>query len=186
MIRFPAAVVGFALLAACDRGGDLGDLQIIPEALGPQHDTAAAIEGPRPEFAEVPAVPEANLRPAAVDFESHYRAPQFRTALSRGAAEGPNFAGHYTVVTWGCGTLCEEFMIVDARSGEVFDGRMTAVGVEHRLDSRLLLVNPPAAAAAAGCTLPACAPQYLVWTGERLEALVRDEDREAIRRAAAD
>src|SRR5262249_10995916 len=30
----------------------------------------------------------------------------FRTQLSNGAKEGPNFAGHYRFVGWGCGSVC--------------------------------------------------------------------------------
>jgi hypothetical protein len=31
------------------------------------------------------------------------------------------FAGYYTIPTWGCGTDCEEFVIVDSISGKVYD-----------------------------------------------------------------
>ena len=30
----------------------------------------------------------------------------FRTMIRRGAAKGPNYAGHYSIATWGCGTGC--------------------------------------------------------------------------------
>ena len=30
----------------------------------------------------------------------------FRTRIRKGAAKGPNFAGHYTIADWGCGTRC--------------------------------------------------------------------------------
>ena len=46
-------------------------------------------------------------------------ARRLRTMLRIGAASGPNFAGHYTPVTWGCGVACQEFAIVDAKSGRV-------------------------------------------------------------------
>lgn len=32
------------------------------------------------------------------------------------------FAGHYTVPRWGCGTECNAFVVVDSRSGKVYDG----------------------------------------------------------------
>lgn len=32
----------------------------------------------------------------------------------------PNFAGHYTVVRWNCGSPCNMMAIVDARSGIVY------------------------------------------------------------------
>ncbi len=40
--------------------------------------------------------------------------------LREGAQQGPNFAGHYTLVRWGCGSGCIEMAIVDAKSGRVF------------------------------------------------------------------
>lgn len=43
----------------------------------------------------------------------------FRTALREGAAQGPNFAGHMTIVRWGCGTSCVAWAAVDARTGRV-------------------------------------------------------------------
>jgi hypothetical protein len=43
----------------------------------------------------------------------------FRTAIQEGAAKGPNFAGHYTIVTWGCGYGCVSAVVVDAKTGVV-------------------------------------------------------------------
>ncbi len=47
-------------------------------------------------------------------------AHMFRTRIRLGALEGPNFAGRYRVVTWGCGSDCILFAIVDAKSGRVY------------------------------------------------------------------
>jgi hypothetical protein len=47
-------------------------------------------------------------------------ARQFRTVIREGAQSGPNFAGHYTIVSWGCGTACIQVAIVDAQTGAVF------------------------------------------------------------------
>ena len=41
-------------------------------------------------------------KPAPVMLYSK-RARLYRTVLREGAKEGPNFAGHYTIVTWGAG-----------------------------------------------------------------------------------
>jgi hypothetical protein len=46
---------------------------------------------------------------------------KYRTAIKETVAEGVNFAGQYVVVDWGCGTGCEEFVIVDAKTGTVYD-----------------------------------------------------------------
>lgn len=45
----------------------------------------------------------------------------FRTMIRNGAAKGPNFAGHYVIVDWGCGTSCAQAVVVDAKNGEVRD-----------------------------------------------------------------
>ncbi len=57
--------------------------------------------------------------PKPVDFSSDPRARKYRTVLGDAAPRGPNFAGHYTVVTWGCGVACQELAIVDAATGRV-------------------------------------------------------------------
>lgn len=136
-----------------------------------------------PTFEAHPAAPSSLGGPAPVDLTSHPRARRFRTVLSRGAAEGPNFAGHYTVVSWGCGTMCQEFMIVDALTGRVYDGRTTALGAEYRLDSDLLVINPPDRLAETPCPGQECAPQYLRWAGDRLEPVIAAGDGERIRQA---
>lgn len=82
-------------------------------------------------------------KPVTVKLSSHPNARRFRTRLRSGAKEGPNFAGHYTVVEWGCGSNCQNQMLVDAVSGKVYDTvDYTERGAEFRLNSRLYIVNP--------------------------------------------
>jgi hypothetical protein len=108
-----------------------------------------------PKFADFPAGPidrRASLRLTTPE------ARLFRTNLRRAVATGPNFAGHYVVATWGCGSSCGDIAIVEARSGRVtFDPRLRDVStvrvgddgtptlmVRFRVDSRLLvLVGAP-------------------------------------------
>ena len=95
-------------------------------------------------------------KPAAPDVRSHPRSRLFRTMLRMNAKEGPDFAGHYTIASWGCGSGCSEYAIIDAITGRVFhppqfqsidvnnidnaifetDQRL----VRYRRDSRLLMV----------------------------------------------
>ena len=95
-----------------------------------------------------------------IDLKSHPNARTYRTVLREGVANGPNFAGHYAVVGWGCGTSCLQFAIVDVRSGKVIfpddfngvsgvkfetdDFEKTGVGpywgLRYRIDSSLLVV----------------------------------------------
>lgn len=47
------------------------------------------------------------------------RARLYRTVLRKGAKEGPNFAGRFTIVTWGAGLGAFSIAVVDARNGTV-------------------------------------------------------------------
>ena len=93
---------------------------------------------------------------AVPDVRSHPRSRKFRTRILEGATRGPNFAGHYTIVRWGCGSGCAAHAIVDARSGAVYhptafesvDDLNVASELEnpegtlvkYRLNSKLLIV----------------------------------------------
>ena len=90
----------------------------------------------------------------AIDFKRNRDALSFRTRLSRGLREGVNFAGHYVLVGWGCGTGCISGAIIDGRSGNVFwpeqfnalavgysDGGYADKPVEYKKNSRLLIIR---------------------------------------------
>ena len=66
------------------------------------------------------AVAVAKVRNITVDLKSSKYARNYRTNLRNAAKEGVNFAGHFVVVNWGCGTNCSETAIIDARNGKVF------------------------------------------------------------------
>jgi hypothetical protein len=82
-------------------------------------------------------------RPARVDLASDTAARRFRTALREGARTGPNFAGAFTIVTWGCGTECRQLAIVSARTGAVYFAPFTVeYEIHYRRASELLVVDP--------------------------------------------
>jgi len=82
--------------------------------------------------------------PALVDLKSHPRAWEYRTRLREGSKEKPNFAGSYTLVTWGCGSPCQEVALIDARNGRVyFAPFVTSLGGRFRQNSRLFVVDAP-------------------------------------------
>jgi hypothetical protein len=106
-------------------------------------------------------------KPAPAQPTSRF-AHRFRTVIRKGAQEGPNFAGHYTVVIWGCGTSCAQFAIVDAVTGETYDppfdgitwgdekGFLKQYGLHFRLDSSLFVAQ--------GCPEEKnCAARYYEW-----------------------
>jgi hypothetical protein len=96
-----------------------------------------------PSFSEFPAPSIYKGVPAPVDFSSSPKSKQFKTALKNGAAKGPNFAGNLTVVSWGCGTSCQEVAILSAESGKILARLSTCGEVGYKLESTLLVSNPP-------------------------------------------
>lgn len=77
----------------------------------------------------------------------------FKTRLREAAkTKKPNFAGHYILTTWGCGTECLMGAIIDARTGKVywwdfslccwgFDNDEDFKPIEFRPDSRLIVFS---------------------------------------------
>ena len=47
-------------------------------------------------------------------------ARRFRAQIRRASSQPPDFAGHLRVATWGCGTCCTQFAIVDLKTGYVY------------------------------------------------------------------
>ncbi len=75
---------------------------------------------PRPKFSDYPVrnIYHGKLAPPAITKEFRF----FRTMIRRGARSYVEFAGHYTVPSWGCGTECIGFVVVDSVSGKVYGG----------------------------------------------------------------
>ena len=103
-----------------------------------------------PRFEDYPAGKGFTGKPAPAII-AHPRARLFRTMIKTQAQKGPNFAGHYTVATWGCGSGCRGFAIIDARTGRVyFNPKALNVmtppyldedTLQFRPDSRLFIVS---------------------------------------------
>ena len=89
-----------------------------------------------PRFKDYPVTPYAGPS-AAPDVRSDPRSRVYRTQLRGWAKEKPNFAGHYILATWGCGTSCTQIAIINASTGKVFHppGARTnsVVNVHHEL-----------------------------------------------------
>jgi hypothetical protein len=77
-------------------------------------------------------------------------ARRYRTVIRQQGAAGPNFAGHYTIASWGCGSTCVGFVVVDAKTGSVSlhpsvrrvmqVPYQTEPVLQFRVDSRLLVI----------------------------------------------
>jgi hypothetical protein len=87
-------------------------------------------------------------RPAEVRLEDP-KSRRFATMLREGAAHKQNFAGHYTLTSWGCGASCIMTAVIDSKTGEVAWLPFTVCcwsltvtePLEYRLDSRLLIIH---------------------------------------------
>ena len=86
-------------------------------------------------FVQFPARPDQPHLPVPPVL-STAQARRFRTVLRAGAAAGPNFAGHFTVVAWGCGASCTEAAVVNVRTGQVhFPEAVRSISVVHVADT---------------------------------------------------
>jgi hypothetical protein len=113
--------------------------------------TAAASTDFIYRFTEYPATDKYRGRPAAVNIKTAGDR-MYRTVLREAAAKVPDFAGHYKVATWGCGSGCITYAIIDSNSGEILQEAGGVVSrsckqddsekiLNYRLDSRLLIIN---------------------------------------------
>jgi hypothetical protein len=115
------------------------------------------------DFSDKPAIPILN-EPWAKHYRTRIREGVTKSYENRDGAgqvverKGPNFAGHYFVLSWGCGTVCLMMVIVDGKTGHVYptplaggkdgDGQIALPSIgfgygyfEYRLDSRIFVME---------------------------------------------
>lgn len=93
---------------------------------------------------EILPIEKFNGTPARVDFSLMPEARSYYTAITSQVKEGPNLAGHFTFVEWGCGTECAGYAIVDAITGKVLlydPANEEGNSWSHAIDSRILVHN---------------------------------------------
>jgi hypothetical protein len=102
---------------------------------------------------------------------------RFATQIREQAMLPPNFAGHYKVIEWGCGSSCVSMAIVDLKTGVTNDGPFAILGygrpyryeggddeLQYRTASRLLIVR--------GCPEDKnCGTYYYEWKGDRFDQI---------------
>ena len=124
-----------------------------------------------PRFDDYPAEGEVVKRPVKVVLSSPFQ-EEFRTRITREAALSPNFAGHFRIAEWGCGSSCVSVALIDLANGAVYDGPFRTLGYgvrrkyeggedefQYRLSSRLV--------EARGCPQDIrCGTHYYVWSGK--------------------
>ncbi len=55
----------------------------------------------------------------------------YRTTIRHAVKAGPNFAGHYVIARWGCGSGCHGFVVVDIATGRIFDTPFRDLNVHY-------------------------------------------------------
>lgn len=83
--------------------------------------------------------------PSLVDFTKFPEAKTYYTVITKAVSSGSNFAEHFTVPYWGCGTDCFGYAVVDAKSGKIV--AYSGANPEYHLrpvdlDSRVLILDP--------------------------------------------
>ncbi len=82
---------------------------------------------------------------AKPDFATDPKAKRYITAIKTGCKElGINYAGHYTLITIGCGSNCAFMAIVDRINGKILYSCIPfyiSNGCEFQTDSRLFILN---------------------------------------------
>jgi hypothetical protein len=58
----------------------------------------------------------------------------FRTRIRREANLAADFAGHFRIVEWGCGSSCVSIAVIKKQTGEVSDGPFKILGYGARLN----------------------------------------------------
>ena len=83
--------------------------------------------------------------PETVDFTTMPEAQTFYTNITKAVASGSNFAGHFTLVHWGCGTDCFGYAVVNTETGEVVAYSMANENYhlrEYGLDEKVFVMEP--------------------------------------------
>ena len=102
---------------------------------------------------------------------------KFQTQIRRQSGLPANFAGHYKIAEWGCGSSCVSIAIIDLKTGHVYDGPFSTLGygtaykyeggddeLEYHVSSSLLIAR--------GCPEDRnCGTYYYGWKGGHFDQL---------------
>ena len=140
---------------------------------------------PKPiQFTDYPTRPVAPQRPHAAEISKYdvTEKNRFSQAALAVVSEGPDFAGRYAIVTWGCGWWCSNVLIADVVTGRVYEAPFAAVMgftqitdgelIQRRADSSLLVVcgcleMRDAQQSGAG----PCGTFHFIWSANRLRLI---------------
>lgn len=83
--------------------------------------------------------------PKPVNFSNFPEAKRYYTMITKSVKEGSNFAGHFTVARWGCGTDTLAYLVVDNKTGDIIaysDCVPNYHLINYGLDSSFLVLEP--------------------------------------------
>jgi hypothetical protein len=133
-----AVVASIAALAWCTSAAD---------ARPPPREPFIQSKKPLPKFKDYPAGPVFKGKPARPRVVGEYLRYE-RHSFEGAAADGPTFAGHYTIVILPCGSTCQAPNILNLRTGRIHplfsisgwnDEHEDFKPVLYKLDSRLIV-----------------------------------------------
>jgi hypothetical protein len=95
--------------------------------------TAADLSDPKaPRFESYAAAPEDKIASPKLDLSSNPIAKRYQTVLRRELHHRANFAGHYRLAIWGCGSSCAMFAVIDLKTGQIITVEgLNSVGGNH-------------------------------------------------------
>ncbi len=115
-------------------------------------------------------------KPKPIKLAGNRDARMFRTRLREALADGVNFAGHFVLATWGCGTSCLQGAIIDTNTGVVyFPEELSGMSfgyiddevepLQYQKDSKLFILsgNP------GNGKNPVEGAYYLIWEGTKFK-----------------
>jgi hypothetical protein len=102
---------------------------------------------------------------------------KFEAQIRRQSTLPANFAGHYKIAEWGCGSSCVSIAVINLKTGEVYEGPFSVLGygnsykyeggydeLEYKATSRLLIAR--------GCPGDKnCGTYYYEWKGNHFNQL---------------
>jgi len=99
---------------------------------------------------------------ADLDVNSSPTGKRFKSVIRNSYVKKPNFAGRYRVVSWGCGSNCHVFVLVDTKTGKIINAPgPAALDAEYHVDSALFIIDPPDLIKESGSDL--YATEYFFW-----------------------
>lgn len=105
-----------------------------------------------------------------LDFSTSKYGKLYKNASKKAIEKGAVFAGHFAFASVDCGTGCYACTIIDLKTGKVYDGPHASSGYQYKINSRLLIINPPQAD---GFYTPCdyCDPELYLWTGKSFKKI---------------